>query len=214
MEARIVDVASPARRFAHGQALVRQGQVPDCLFLVRAGVVRLAATLPTGHEVVVGMLGPGDVFGECALLGDPSPVEARAASLVQVEAVPLTALQAVLERSPGTATELLRLLASRLHRTTGALEEALTQDVPTRLCRTLCELAGRHGVRDGRGVRLALPITQEDLGRMIGASRETVNRILATLSARKLIRTEDRRYVIPDVDALARATDREAKTTA
>ena len=92
MEARIVGVASPARRFAHGQALVRQGQVPDCLFLVRAGVVRLAAALPTGHEVVVGMLGPGDVFGECALLGDPSPVEARAASLVQVEAVPLTAL--------------------------------------------------------------------------------------------------------------------------
>ncbi|HYV01388.1 MAG TPA: Crp/Fnr family transcriptional regulator [Actinomycetota bacterium] len=215
MEARIVDVASPARRFAHGEALVRQGEVPDCLFLVRVGVVRLAAALPTGHEVVVGMLGPGDVFGECALLGDPSPVEARAASsLVQVEALPLTALQAVLERSPGTATELLRLLASRLHRTTGALEEALAQDVPTRLCRTLCELARRHGVRHGRGVRLALPITQEDLGRMIGASRETVNRTLATLSARKLIRTEGRRYVIPDVDALARATDREAKTTA
>ncbi|HEY3022263.1 MAG TPA: Crp/Fnr family transcriptional regulator, partial [Actinomycetota bacterium] len=120
MEARIVDVASPARRFAHGQALVRQGQVPDCLFLVRAGLVRLAAALASGHEVVVGLLGPGDVFGECSLLGDPSPVEARAVGPVQVEAVPLTALQAVLERSPGTATELLRLLASRLHRTTGA----------------------------------------------------------------------------------------------
>jgi hypothetical protein len=49
---------------------------------------------------------------------------------------------------------------------------------------------------------------------MIGASRETVNRTLASLSARKLIRTEGRRYIIPDVDALARAMDREAKTTA
>ena len=66
-----MDVASPARRFAHGQALVRQGQIPDCLFLVRAGVVRLAAALPSGHEVVVGMLGPADVFGECALLETP-----------------------------------------------------------------------------------------------------------------------------------------------
>src|SRR4029450_7133340 len=107
MEARIVDVASPARRFTHGQALVRQGQVPDCLFLVRAGVVRLAAALPTGHEVVVGILGPGDVFGECALLGDPSPVEARAASLVQGGAVPLTALSAVAERNARTLTERL-----------------------------------------------------------------------------------------------------------
>ena len=212
MEARVVDLASPARRYAHSQSLVRQGQVPDCLFLVRAGVIRLAATLPSGHVVVVSMLGPGDVFGESALLGDPSPVEARAASPVQVEAVPLTALQAVLERSPETAAELLRMLASRLHRTTGALEEALAQDVPTRLCRTLCELAERHGVREGRSVRLALPITQEDLGRMIGASRETVNRTLATLSARNLIRSEGRRCVIRDIDALARASDREATT--
>jgi CRP-like cAMP-binding protein len=212
VEARIVDLASPSRRFANGQALVRQGQSADCLFLVRAGVVRLAAALPSGHEVVVGMLGPGDVFGECALLGDPSPVEARAAGTVEVEALPLTALQALLERSPGTATELLRMLASRLHRTTGALEEALAQDVPTRLCRKLCELASRHGVRDQHGVRLALPLTQEDLGRMIGASRETVNRTLAVLMARKLIRTEGRRYVIPDVDALARATDQETTT--
>jgi len=212
VEARLVDFASPSRRFAHGQALVRQGQAADCLFLVRAGVVRLAVALPSGHEVVVGMLGPGDVFGECALLGDPSPVEARAAGPVEVEALPLAALQAVLERSPGTATELLRLLASRLHRTTGALEEALAQDVPTRLCRKLCELAARHGVRDPHGVRLALPITQEDLGRMIGASRETVNRTMAALVARKLIRTEGRRFVIPDVDALARATDEETTT--
>ena len=212
MEARIVDLASPSRRFAHGQALVRQEQAADCLFLVRTGVVRLAAALPSGHEVVVGMLGPGDAFGECALLGDPSPVEARAVGAVEVEVLPLTALQAVLERSPGTATELLRMLASRLHRTTGALEEALAQDVPTRLCRKLCELAHRHGVRDQHGVRLALPLTQEDLGRMIGASRETVNRTLAALVARKLIRTEGRRYVIPDIDALARATDQEATT--
>jgi hypothetical protein len=116
MEARIVDVASPARRFAHGQALVRQGQVPDCLFLVRAGLVRLAAALASGHEVVVGLLGPGDVFGECSLLGDPSPVEARAVGPVQVEAVPLTALQAVLERSPGTATP----SRPRIRRSSGA----------------------------------------------------------------------------------------------
>jgi CRP/FNR family cyclic AMP-dependent transcriptional regulator len=213
VEARIVDVASPSRRFAHGQALVHQGAASDCLFLVKSGAVRLAAVLPTGREVVVGVLGPGDVFGESALLGDPSPVEARAAGSLEVEALPVAALQAVLERSPATATELLRMLASRLHRTAGALEEALAQDVPTRLCRRLCELAARHGVHDAHGVRLPLPITQEDLGRMIGASRETVNRTLAALMARGLVRNEGRRYVIPDVEALSRAADQEATTT-
>lgn len=207
VEARTFDsAASPSRRFAHGQAVVRQGEVSACLFLVRAGAVHLAALVPTGREVVVGVLGPGDLFGEAALLGRPSPVEARAVGRAEVEALPVQALRAVVERNPATAVELLRLAASRLHLTAAALEEALAHDVPTRLSRRLCELARRHGVPDGAGVLLPLPLTQEDLGRMVGASRETVNRSLAALSSRGLVRTEARRYVIPDLEALARAS--------
>jgi CRP-like cAMP-binding protein len=111
-----------------------------------------------------------------------------------------------------TAVELLRLAASRLHGTASALEEALAHDVPTRLSRRLCELARRHGVPDGAGVLLPLPLTQEDLGRMVGASRESVNRSLAALSSRGLVRTEGRRYVIPDLEALARASAHEEAT--
>jgi len=109
-------------------------------------------------------------------------------------------------RTKEEAIELLRLTASRLHRTASALEEALAHDVPTRLSRRLCELASRHGVPGGGGVLLPLPLTQEDLGRMVGASRETVNRSLAGLAVRGLVRTEGRRYVIPDLEALARSS--------
>ena len=200
--------ASPSRRFAHGQAVVRQGEMSACLFLVRAGAIRLAALVPTGREVIVGVLGPGDLFGEAALLGRPSPVEARAVGRAEVEALPVAALRA----NPATAVELLRLTASRLHRTASALEEALAHDVPTRLSRRLCELARRHGVPDGAGVLLPLPLTQEDLGRMVGASRESVNRSLAALASRGLVRTEGRRYVIPDLEALARASAHEEAT--
>jgi len=176
-----VDPAGPSpRRYAHGEAILHQGDPGECLFFVLSGAVRLAAVLESGREVVVGLLGSGEVFGEVALLGGgSSPVEARAVGEARIAV---------------------------LHRTSAALEEALAHDVPTRVSRRLCELARRHGVRDPGGVRLSLPLTQEDLGRMIGASREAVNKSLSALAARGLVRAEGRRYVIPDIDALEGAS--------
>ncbi|HEX9123083.1 MAG TPA: Crp/Fnr family transcriptional regulator [Actinomycetota bacterium] len=204
METRGLQIAdSPSRRFAHGEVVLHQGEPSASLYLVRDGAVRLCAVLPSGREVVVGLLGAGDLFGESALAGpEPSPVEARTVGGVEVTALPVAGLHAALSRNPATAMEILRLLAARLHRTCAALEDALGRDVSTRLCRSLCELARRHGVPHGPGVRLALPLTQEDLGRMVGASREAVNRSLVALSRRGLVRTEQRRYVIPDLAAL------------
>jgi CRP/FNR family transcriptional regulator len=199
---------SPDRRFAHGEVVLHQGEASELLYVVRDGAVRLSAVLPSGREVVVGLLGAGDLFGESALAGNqPSPVEARTVGGLVVTALPVADLRATLHRNPATAIEILRLLASRLHRTCSALEDALGRDVSTRVCRSLCELARRHGVPHGPGVRVALPLTQEDLGRMVGASREAVNRSLVALSRRGLVRTEDRRYVIPDLAALEGLTD-------
>lgn len=209
VETRWLQIAgSPSRRFEHGQVVLHQGEPSESLFLVRDGAVRLCAVLPSGREVVVGLLGLGDLFGEAALDGAGiSPVEARAVGGLIVTAIPVAGLHAVLLRNPATAVEILRLLASRLHRTSAALQDALGRDLSTRLCRSLCELARRHGVPDGPGVRVPLPITQEDLGRMVGATREAVNRTLVGLARRGLLRTEERRYVIPDLAALEGLAD-------
>jgi len=99
----------------------------------------------------------------------------------------------------------LRLLASRLRRTAGALEDALALDVGARVSRRLHELAVRHGVAETTGVRLGVFVTQEDLGRMVGASRESVNRSIRTLASKGLILRRGRSVVIPDLEALARA---------
>jgi CRP-like cAMP-binding protein len=193
-----------ARRFPHGEVITRQGEDEHSLFLVSEGVVRLASVSLTGREVVVGLLGRGEVFGESALLGGPSPVEARAVGPTAVVALPISAIRTLVERQPGTAEELLRLVAGRLHRTRAALEEALAGDLSSRLVGRLRELAVDHGVRGPGGVRLTVPVTQEELGRMVGASREAVNRTVSTLSARGLVRSSGRRIVIPDPDALER----------
>jgi CRP/FNR family cyclic AMP-dependent transcriptional regulator len=182
--------------------VVRQGDAQDTLYLVTAGAVRVASVTLDGREVVVGLLGTGDVFGECALLGRPSPVEARAVGQADVVAIPVTLLGEVLEHRPAIGEQLLRLVAARLHRTARALEQALVDDVPTRLSRRLHDLVEEHGTPADDGVAIGVPLTQEELGRMVGASRETVNRTLRGLTARGLVRTYEHTVVIPDPAAL------------
>lgn len=194
--------AGTPRRLPHGEVVVRQGDPATCLFLVTAGVVRLSSVTRDGREVVVALLGGGDVFGECALLGQSSPVEARAVGQTDVVAIPVPVLRDVLERHPATAEQLLRLVASRLHRTSRALEEALAGDVSTRVSHRLRDLAEEHGTPSREGVTIRVPITQEELARMVGASREAVNRTLGGLAARGLVRTHGRTVVIPDLAAL------------
>lgn len=104
-----VEGAAP-RRYRHGEVVVRQAEAVTCLRLVSTGAVRLSAVVPSGREVVVGLLGPGEVFGELALLGGgPSPVEARTVGpSTRILVMPADSLRAVMQRTPETAEELLR----------------------------------------------------------------------------------------------------------
>ena len=187
-----------ARRFPHGRVILHQGDVSACLFLVTEGAVRLSSVTAAGREVVVALLRTGDVFGESALLGYPSSVEARAIGGTTLVAVPLASLRTVIERHAATAEQLLRLVAARLHRTSTALEEALAGDLPSRIIGRLRELAAEHGVREPEGVRLTVPITQDELARMVGASRESVSRSVAALAAKGLVRSERRRLFLAE----------------
>jgi CRP/FNR family cyclic AMP-dependent transcriptional regulator len=196
------------RRLPHGEVIVCQGDAVSSLFLVTAGAVRLSSVTASGREIVVGLLCRGDLFGESALLGDPSLVRAQAVGPTTVLALPIHSLRATLERTPATAEELLRLIAARLHRTSAALEDAMAADLPTRVVGRLRELADDHGVPGPSGVRLRVPLTQEELARMVGASRESVNRTVGALAARGVVRSGGGRIVITDPDALRNATNR------
>jgi CRP/FNR family transcriptional regulator, cyclic AMP receptor protein len=194
------------RRLPHGEVIVRQGDRVSSLFLVTAGAVRLSSVTASGREIVVGLLCRGDLFGESALLGDPSLVRAQAVGPTTVLALPIASMRAMLQRTPATAEELLRLIAARLHRTSAALEDAMAADLPTRVVGRLRELADDHGVPGPHGIRLRIPLTQDELARMVGASRESVNRTVGALAARGVVRSGGGRFVITDPDALRDAT--------
>jgi CRP-like cAMP-binding protein len=150
--------------------------------------VKLVLASPEGREVTVGLLRPGDFFGEMALL-DGGP---RSASVVALEAVETVTLErppfvAVLEQHPEVSSALLAVLGDRLRRTDELIQDILFLDLPARLAKQLLGLGEEHGHRVPEGLRLDLHLSQSELAGMVGATRESVNRCLSAYADRGLL---------------------------
>lgn len=162
------------RTFVRGEVVFHRDDPADSLHLVVRGRFGARVLTPLGDSVLVDVLGPGQSFGELALL---EPDDARRSATV--EALEAGETRSVfrddfarLQREhPGVKDVLLRLLADQLRRATDRVVEAHYVDAETRVRRRLVELAAMYD--DG-----VVPLTQEDIAAMAGTSRATVNRVL------------------------------------
>ena len=197
------------RRFRAGEALFLEGDISDRLFFLERGVVKIASTSASGHEVVLGVRGPGDVVGELSTI-DGAPRSASAVSLGDVEAGVLSArdFHAALDADPGAARELLRIVAARLRDADLKRVEFATLDTLGRVATRLLELCERFGQDDANGRRIDLPLSQEELAAWCGASREATVKALKALRELRLVTTGRRTMVVHDADALARVAAR------
>lgn len=198
-------ICAVSRRYARGTALFHERQPPECVHLLIAGEVKLTSTLASGREVMLGIRGAGDLLGEISAL-DGLPRSAAAVALSDVDAwvIGLADWNVFLDRSPHALRELLRTLADRLRESDRATIEFTRHDAVGRLAVRLLALADRYGRSEGEGLRLELPISQEELGTWIGASRETVAKALQTLRELGWIETGRRTVVLRDPSALER----------
>jgi CRP/FNR family transcriptional regulator, cyclic AMP receptor protein len=189
------------RTFRRGEVVFHRGDLAESLLLVVSGRFAVRITTPLGDSALLDVLGPGDVFGELALL---LPDARRSATVEALEASEtfsvfrddLVRLQA---EHPGVKDVLLRLLAAQLARASDRLVEAHYVDAETRVRRRLCELADRYATGTGQAV---IPITQEDLAGMAGTSRATVNRVLRDEQKRGVLELARGRTVVRDLNQL------------
>jgi CRP-like cAMP-binding protein len=168
--------------------LVHQGDSSGDLFAVIQGRLKVTTSSPEGENVVFSILGPGEVFGEIALLdGGTRSATVMALETCRLLIVPRAAFLGVLRDFPSLAFRLLETMAKRIRTLSSRTEESLL-DVPTRLARTLIALAARFGAPAGRGhVRVTIKLRQRELGDLIGATREMVNKCLAVWKRRRLV---------------------------
>ena len=193
------------RRFRPGETIFHREDPGDALHVVASGAVKIVLPSARGEEsAIIATLGPGDFFGELALL-DGAPRSATAVAVGRTETLVLRreVFQGLIDANQGLRRALLGSLAAEIRRLTGHVEDLHFLDLPARLARQLVRRSvGIAPAPDG-SIHLAWPYTQADLAGMIGASRQSVNRLLADFADRGLIRLEKDALTIPDPDALA-----------
>ena len=162
----------------------------DALYVVRKGRIAIARRSAEGRESVVALMEEGDLFGEMGLFdGEGRSADARALEPSELLAIPYTPLRAALEERPQALWTVVSLLARRLRSTDAALADTTFLDVTGRTAKRLLEIAGEAD-------EFSLPVTQEELAGMVGASRERVNKAIAVFIRLGWLEQDDRRYRI------------------
>ncbi|MCU1344872.1 MAG: putative Crp family transcriptional regulator [Acidimicrobiia bacterium] len=180
-----------------GDNLFHEGDAPDELFVVVSGRVAIANRSADGRESVVALMEEGDLFGEMGLLDQlPRSADARALEHSIVLSIPYQPVRELLTAQPERLWGVVRLLAGRLRAMDEALADSVFLDVTGRTAKRLLELAGDAD-------EFVLPVTQEELAGMVGASRERVNKAIASFIRLGWIGQTDRRYKIIERDKLA-----------
>jgi CRP/FNR family cyclic AMP-dependent transcriptional regulator len=185
------------RTYRRGETLFHEGDPGDTLLIVVSGQVKVVLTTADGEEAVVAIFGPGDFFGDLSLL-DGRPRSAAVVALEPTETLVLHRrdFHAFLRTHPVVIEELFAVLADRIRRLDEQLKQTYFLDLPVRLAHKLLQLGIEKGHRTPDGIRIDLPLTQSDLASMIGASRQRVNRVLAELQDKQIIRLERRGLTI------------------
>ncbi len=193
------------RRFRKGQALFHEGASSDRVIVLLSGRVKVSTLTDDGREIVLAFRGSGDLLGELSAVDEqPRSASAEAIELVEALAVATTDFRAFLVEHPEVGLMLLRTLSRRLRDADRKRVEFGAHDTVGRVAARLLELADEYGEEDPRGIRIGLPLSQEELAGWTGASREAVSKALQTLRAAGWVITERRRITVCDPEALRR----------
>lgn len=166
---------SRIERCRRGKTIFRRASPGTAMMAVLRGSVKICTVSRNGKEAVLNVIGPGQVFGEIAVL-DGGPRTADAVALVESELLVLDRrdFMPVVRAHPDLAQRLLEVLCGRLRKTSEQLEDAFFLDMPGRLAKAL--LGARTG--ESAGASTQVNLTQRELGEMIGTARESVNKLL------------------------------------
>lgn len=190
------------RPYRKGQVLFATGDPGETLFVVVEGLIKIFVTSEDGAEMNLGMLGPGDAFGEVALAdGGPRSAFAEVVEPSRLFVLSRGEFFGLLGEHPKLVEAYLKGLGTRIRRLTDRTEDLVFMDLQGRVAKLLLQLAGEAG---GEGDVIALKVSQQELANMVGGARPTVNQILKGFEGRGYIGLESRQIAITNRSALER----------
>ena len=190
------------RRYPKGRVVILAEDQGDSLFIIESGQVKVSIFHEDGREIILSLLGPGEVVGELSLL-DGRP---RSANVTAHEDSELIVLRRpdflrLLAEVPKMAESLLEELAGRLRRTDDQVEGLALLNVANRISRTVLQLATDSGIETERGIRVKDRPTHQEIANMTGTTRESVSRVFRQLEEQGYIALEGRDILVLRAEA-------------
>jgi CRP/FNR family cyclic AMP-dependent transcriptional regulator len=183
--------------------IFRKGEEPDRICALTRGRARVTTSSSRGREIQIRILEEGDVFGEIAVLDDrPRTTDVIASEVCELIVIERGRFRQFLVERPKVAIKLLAVMAQKLRDTTALLEDNVFLKTPERVAKTLVVLANTRGVDDDEGTRIAILLSQAEIGTMAGCSRESVNRQLSRWMDEGILTFDQGEVVIQDLDRL------------
>lgn len=192
---------STVARFEPHRDIFNKGDPGDCLYGILSGRVRIYSASPEGSEIVLNVLETGELFGEIALLdGNTRTASAAAMEHADLLHIHRDHFLPYLKANPDLTVRMLSLLCQRLRWTSSIIEDSAFLAVPARLAKRLLVLAEHY--RRPEEPDITIPMSQHDLGNMVGVGRETINKQLALWRSAGIVETGRGAIVIRNCEAL------------
>ena len=193
------------RKYQRGEVVFHQDDPGDRMHIIVQGRVRISIDSSDGREKDVALLNPGDCFGEMALL-DGSNRSANATAVDNIETLVLLREDFIkfIGEYPQVAAQTTAILTNRLRNANQMMGDLAFLDVPTRVAKQLLELAERQLEGASPGGPIEISISQDELARLVGSTRETVSRTLTSYRRMGLLTTSHRRISLTDLRGLER----------
>ncbi len=198
-------LAAGVRRqaFSPGQIIFEKNDPGDRMYIIRSGRVKIFTEDEAGKEIAINVYGPGEFFGEFALLdGNPRSTGAVAIEPTQTLVVRRGHLLSNIRKYPEIALCIISVLVARLRYTTEYAEGLAFLNVYGRVANKLLELADRYGVAKGEGVEIDMELRPERLASLAGVMPGTVDTILRSYETSRLLKVDGERITILDADRL------------
>ena len=202
-EVKLIDELIVERTYKKGSLIITEGDPGEALFVLRSGRVKIFKTSPEGGEQILTILGEGAVFAEVVLFdGGSYPASAEALTDSVIGMLHNRDMEGMLTKHPEIAVKMLRLLSARLRRAQNQVGDLALKDVYGRMAGLLLRMAQRQGEEGPEGIVINLAFTRQEMANMVGATRETVARVLSHFKKEGAISIDKQKITLLSKDKL------------
>jgi CRP/FNR family cyclic AMP-dependent transcriptional regulator len=190
------------KEFRRGQYLFWEGDPASWLYVIKQGRVKVIKPTPSGKEIILEVIAPGDICGGGSIFARTHPASAKAVEKTKAYSISSQSLLALLAKHQNLSREIIRYLGEKLMKTHEMIIALVSSSVDKRIMALLLGLSEKHGTPIPEGVRINIRLTRQEIADIVGARVETAIRVMSRLTKQGLITSDSKGIVLTDREKL------------